>query len=124
MNTINILTLLFILHFIGDFLFQTRQMANNKSKSLYWLTSHVLYYCSAFMPIFLLIGIETQYIEFMFVLFTTHWLTDFFTSKLTTYCWEKRKIKMFFVVIGFDQMIHVITLLYIYKYLIRPYVFI
>jgi len=124
MDITNLLIMFFSLHFVGDFVFQTRQMAENKSKSIYWLTSHVLWYCVAFMPIAFLIGLETQYIEFQFVLFTTHWLTDFFTSKLTSYFWKKRKVKAFFMVIGFDQLIHIITLLLIFKYLIHPYVFI
>lgn len=119
-----ILMLIFILHWIGDFIFQTRQMADNKSSSIYWLTSHVLWYCMAFTPFFFIIGEGVAYIEFMAILFGTHWVTDFITSKVTTWCWKKKKIKLFFTVIGFDQLIHAITLIWIYKFFIEPFVFI
>jgi hypothetical protein len=124
MDTLNVLILIFALHFIGDFIFQTREMAENKSKSIYWLTYHVFNYCLPFVPIAFLIGFDVQYIEFLFVLFITHWLTDFFTSKATSYFWKNKKEKLFFSMIGFDQLIHTITLIEIYKYFIHPFVFI
>ena len=124
MDIITLLIGMFTLHFIGDFVFQTRKMADNKSKSIYYLTSHVLWYCIAFMPTFLLIGGNVAYVEFMVVLFTTHWITDFITSKITTYFWKKKQIKSFFTTIGFDQLIHIITLLLMFKYFIHPIVFI
>ena len=124
MDNIYIVMLMLILHWIGDFLFQTRQMADNKSSSLYWLTSHVLWYCVAFTPMFFIIGEGTAYIEFMVLLFSTHWITDLITSKITTLCWKKQKIKLFFTVIGFDQLIHALTLLYLYKIFVEPFVFI
>jgi hypothetical protein len=124
MDTITLLIGMFTLHFIGDFVFQSKIMANNKSKSIYYLTSHVLCYCAAFIPIFLLIGGNTAYVEFMVVLFTTHWITDFITSKITSYFWKKKQIKAFFTTIGLDQLIHTVTLLFLYKYLVEPLVFI
>jgi hypothetical protein len=44
MESISLLIILYVCHFIGDFIFQTRKMAENKSKSIYYLTSHVLWY--------------------------------------------------------------------------------
>lgn len=38
------LIFVFLTHYIADFLCQTREMANNKSSSVYWLTLHVLTY--------------------------------------------------------------------------------
>ena len=115
---------MFTLHFIGDFLFQTREMANKKSKSIYYLTLHVLWYSVAYIPTGLLIGYDTPYIEFLVLLSITHWITDFITSKCTSYFWEKKQIKAFFTTIGFDQLIHTITLLLLFKYFIHPIVFI
>ena len=120
MDIITLLIGMFTLHFVGDFVFQTRKMADNKSKSIYYLTSHVFWYCFAFMPTFLLIGIGIQYLEFIGVLFATHWVTDFITSNF----WKKKQIKLFFTTIGFVQLIHTITLLLIFKYFIYPIVFI
>jgi len=124
MDIITLLIGMFTLHFIGDFIFQTRKMADNKSKSIFYLTLHVFWYSAAFMPTFLLIGIGVPYLKFIGVLFTTHWITDFITSKITSYFWKKKRIKAFFNIIGFDQLIHIVTLLLIFKYFIHPIVFI
>lgn len=107
-------------HYVADFLCQTRQMANNKGKSIYWLTMHVLTYATivtlgwiafTFDPIILL--------KVWLTTFVTHWLTDFITSKFTTYFYTKNNMFGFFGVIGFDQLIHSTTLLLTYNYFIH-----
>jgi hypothetical protein len=101
-----------MLHFVGDFLLQTRKMADNKSKSIKWLTIHAITYC---LPFLILIngGLSMNLMWFYIWLFITHWCTDFITSKLTSYLWKEKQVKAFFTIIGFDQLIHTITLLYL-----------
>lgn len=103
-------------HLIGDFGCQTREMANNKSKSIYWLTMHIL----AYGGVLTLGGLIWCYfsditlISMLYFLATNmvcHWVTDFFTSKGTSYFWAKSDVHKFFCVIGFDQFIHASTLL-------------
>jgi len=53
------------------------------------------------------------------LIFLTHWLSDLFTSRWTSKLWEKKDVHNFFVVIGFDQLIHATTLLITYNYLIQ-----
>jgi hypothetical protein len=48
------------------------------------------------------------------LIFVTHWITDFITSKITSRLWKKATVSgdyhNFFVVVGVDQMIHILTL--------------
>lgn len=99
-----VLTLLF-LHFIADFVFQSETMAINKSSSNKWLLIHVGIYST----VFVLFG-------FLFVLITfiLHFITDYFTSRLTTKLWKKGDRHNFFVVIGLDQFIHMVSLILTY----------
>jgi hypothetical protein len=121
--------ILFIMlgHWIADFVGQTDQMARNKSISIWWLTNHVGAYTSV-MTIwisFLIIGRSLfgdvmlpdifLLVPVVILIFITHWVTDFITSKITTKLWERGKMHNFFVVIGFDQWLHLVQLLIIYK---------
>jgi len=104
---INVLFLVWF-HFIADFMCQTDEMALNKSSSNKWLTFHVATYS---LP-FLLFGWQ-----FAFVTFITHWITDFLTSRGTAYLWQKGERHWFYVLIGFDQAIHMTTLILTLEYL-------
>lgn len=92
----NILILVW-LHFFADFILQTDKMAINKSSNVKWLSIHILVYS---LPLF--------YFGWKFALLNgaMHWITDFCTSRATTYLWKKEERHWFFVVIGLDQAIH------------------
>jgi len=91
-----------ILHFISDFLFQTDKMAKDKSSSNLMLTKHVLVYGIMFVcllgPIYALVNCGL------------HWITDYFSSRVTKKLWQEQRVHDFFVVIGLDQLIHTICL--------------
>lgn len=115
------LILIQAIHFIADFLCQTRQMATNKSKSLYWLTLHVLTYATVSTIGWTYFDSNIATLAMVWLTtFITHWLTDFTTSKATTYFYLKNNMFGFFSVIGFDQLIHATTLLLTYNYFIKP----
>ncbi len=106
-----LLIIIFFLHFIADFGLQTRKMAENKSHSIKYLTLHVLTYC---IPFFILVagfGWTMEFVWFIVWLFSTHWITDYITSKFTANFWRRKRIKDFFLMIGFDQFIHAATLI-------------
>lgn len=105
MNTI--VTLLFG-HWVADFLFQTEAMALGKSTSIRWLSYHVLVYALILAVFSLLILPWKSALVFAGVNGMLHWLTDFFTSKLTHAYKDNRRI--FFLIIGLDQFIHSATL--------------
>lgn len=97
-----ILLILIWLHFIADFIFQTRRMANNKSKKILWLLAHCVEYTIFFLPFGL---------KFAAINGALHLITDFITSKMTSHFWRCKNEKLFFVTIGFDQAIHLTCLL-------------
>lgn len=131
---------LLIFHWIADFLAQTDEMAIQKSKSLKWLTLHVLTY-TGIMGLWALIVLWSPWMALLFMAatFLTHWLTDFATSKISRelFPWKQlpgrtlftrpvyldyegmnfRSRHWFFVMIGLDQLIHYFTLGLTYSYL-------
>lgn len=111
-------------HYLGDFLCQSRWMANNKSKSILALTTHVAVYTVVLMSyIFIMflakIGLEdirgnmlwpmptlTDFGLFAATNALLHWLTDFTTSRINSYYFDQQNYYMFFNTVGFDQFIH------------------
>jgi len=112
------LIIIFVLHYIGDFLLQPREIATKKSKSIIVLLEHGLYYgmFMLFVGIFFFRCNGVGFLQFVGVNTLLHVVTDFFTSKLTTHFYLKDKHKAFFDTIGVDQLIHIITILLTYKY--------
>jgi hypothetical protein len=91
------------LHFIADFIFQSRKMAENKSRSLLYLTYHCIEYTLFLLPL----GLKYATINGV-----CHFITDFITSKLTTKYYLAKNNKMFFIIIGLDQAIHMTILIF------------
>ncbi len=101
MISLYVLIALVLMHFVADFIFQTDWVAKGKSTSnpiLFW---HVTLYCIPFLFIS---------IEFAVINALLHFITDWFTSRATSYLWKKEQRHWFFVVIGLDQAIHMICL--------------
>lgn len=96
------------LHFVGDFLLQSDRMSKNKSKSLEWLSIHIIFYTLALTPL----GVKFAAINGL-----AHLFVDYGTSKATSRLWEMKKVHWFFVVIGADQMIHYSVLFWTYTLL-------
>jgi len=96
------------IHFIADFIMQNDKMALNKRSSLKWLSIH----CFIYSIPFLIFGISFAIITGIF-----HFIVDIFSSKVTSYLWQKEERHWFFVVIGLDQAIHMTCLILLLKYL-------
>jgi len=117
--------LIFVIHWASDFLCQTHEMSLKKSKSILWLSYHVIVYTlmttflwSIFFGNMMVNPLITILLIFG-ITFITHWITDYFTSKWTSRLWEEKQVHNFFVVIGLDQLIHATTLLITFNYLIH-----
>ena len=94
--------LLIWIHFIADFGLQNDKMSLNKSSSNKWLAIHCLVY-----------SIPLLWWGWKFALINgvLHFVVDWVTSRGTTKLWLMNERHWFFVLIGFDQAIH-LTLLY------------
>jgi len=105
---IEIILILIWMHFIADFLLQSDMMAINKSKSIKWLSVHIFWYSLIFFNF-----------GFKFAIFNAgaHFLIDFVTSRITSKLWQKEQRHWFFITIGFDQALHITTLILSYKLL-------
>jgi hypothetical protein len=57
-------------------------------------------------------------LQFGFITFIFHTITDYFTSRLNSKLWKKGDVHNFFVSIGFDQVLHYVQLFLTYKLLI------
>jgi hypothetical protein len=103
------LVLLLFAHWVGDFLMQSNEMAENKFRSFKWLSIHVAAYSA---PIFVVACLLLDWRDaalFVALNASLHWLTDAVTSRLAHRVRDKPK--SFFPVIGFDQFIHASTLI-------------
>jgi hypothetical protein len=114
-----------LVHWVADFLLQTRHMATRKSESNYYLSLHVTIYSFTTIMLwvlfFLIIGTHmTTFTVFLSlaVTFTTHWLTDYVTSRQTSKFYKAENYKGFFDTVGLDQWIHALTLFLTYNYII------
>lgn len=102
------ITLLLFMHFVADFILQSNWMAQNKSKNNWALFTHVFIYSLPF------ILISPLYAAINGLL---HLLVDYNTSHLSSKLWANGKVHWFFVVIGFDQLLHALCLLWTYNLL-------
>jgi len=126
--------LLLFAHTVADFMFQTDNMAINKSTSNLWLLKHTITYIIILGAIFggcgffvfgkwfwLLADVAVG--KFLLVNWVAHTITDYITSRITSYYWKQQKRHQFFITIGFDQLAHIVVLVLSYALIIGPYMF-
>lgn len=99
---------IFICHWVGDFLLQSRYMADNKYNHTGVLAQH----CGLYMIPFVIFGWK-----FMLLAGILHFPVDYLTSRANHWLYKWKYTKTFFTSIGFDQMIHMIILLSVYVWL-------
>ena len=104
-----------IVHWIFDFFAQTHWQATNKSKNNIALLSHVGVYTIGLILMVLLNYGYFQHLSYAvgFIVFNAvaHFFTDYVTSRASSSLYEKEEYHDFFVVIGFDQLLHYLTLI-------------
>jgi len=122
----------FLLHFVADFLLQSREMGKKKSSSIKWLTHHIAI-------IFAVFYIGTQNLEFSFYNALAHMIIDALIWNIYKGCllyrfidkdvpWKDRPKMMyrnfkywedhwFYATIGLDQFLHGATILLLLEFL-------
>ena len=104
------LILIFVIHYIADFILQTEWMALNKSLSFSPLLAHVAVYTSAlFMAAVLAVPFEEAFL-WAIINGLAHFCVDYFTSRLMRWAREQQKNRLFFQIYGIDQTLHYICL--------------
>jgi hypothetical protein len=121
LNIIICVLYIILTHWVADFILQTNHMAERKSTSNYYLTMHVSVYSTvtiiSWLIFFSILGIHnTIWVNLLayVLIFSTHWITDYFTSRKNSVLWKNKQVHDFFVMIGFDQTLHYYQLVLIY----------
>ena len=118
MVTVEVVLSILIIHWVADFVLQSDWMAINKSKNNLALLAHVFTYCNTWGIVGLFFFGFIPVALFYVYNFILHFITDYCTSRLNAYLWEKEMRHWFFVAIGFDQVIHYTCLFLTYAWLL------
>ena len=113
---------LLVIHFLADFALQTHEQASNKSTSNKWLFYHVGTYSLIWLlAMYSYIDIFSEALIFACITFVFHFATDYITSRLAKKFFDVKDYHNGFVVVGFDQLLHIIQLVYTYIILENVY---
>ncbi len=116
LTIIVLLPIIFVAHYIADFIVQTSWQATNKSSNIGALSSHIFTYTLTLGFItalgLLAFGLPLQ-LAFSYAMLNgvLHFATDFVTSRLSKKAHESGNQKQFWMIIGMDQLIHQLCLL-------------
>ena len=120
-----VLCYLTLLHFVGDFLLQSRQMGTKKSSEPKWLIAHVGIYTLTLMfgcvwlwetlplSFFLFVGL-IHAVQDWYIWRGYKWLVGKLHPEATVETFEYWNDKWFYSTIGLDQMLHMVTILVMY----------
>lgn len=127
-----LLYLLLITHFIADFLMQSREMAEKKSSEPLWLGLHIRTIVWTMMGVAYFCGGGWMSIPFALANGTIHAVIDWmiwrnykrrvmirfpsFESRRDFQFWKDSE---FYSTIGFDQLLHVLTIVALYDWLLK-----
>ena len=93
-------------HFVFDFIFQTNEMAQNKSKCIGALSQHVFVYtvglilCSLYLHMFGYFAVLKVALHWALLNGIFHWITDFITSKVNSYFYKRATFTTFLLELG------------------------
>jgi uncharacterized protein DUF3307 len=125
----NILIWIFFLHFIADFLLQSREMAKNKSENLNYLMKHLfIQFIVIFIGLLMCSFDPAKCALFSGINAVIHGIIDWNiwrTYKRMVLITHKSRLEnfkywedpLFYMIIGFDQTLHMSTLLLLYGWI-------
>lgn len=105
-------------HWVFDFILQTDWQAKNKSKSNIALLEHTILYSAAWLfamnAMIIAFNLSDVFWLFAPITFIFHTVQDYITSRINSKLWAKGEVHLFFVSIGFDQLLHYFQLFLTY----------
>lgn len=120
MISLQVILVILFAHWVADFIAQTDQMAKNKSTSNKWLISHVSTY-GLVMGLIILVTLGSISLIWLAINTVAHGATDYVTSRITSRLWKAGETHWFFVVVGFDQLVHMATMFVTAAYLFNSF---
>jgi len=115
------LVLLFFIHFIADFILQSREMGQKKSSSWKWLGYHTTIIFLAFVYFgwkFALVNAAIHAIIDRNIWGLYKWSTYYREPNATVHNWKYWEDHLFYVTIGLDQFLHTATIILLAEYLL------
>lgn len=104
--TIQLVMFIIIYHWFTDFVLQTNEDAQAKSKDNRALLNHTIGYSVMWIiPMASLLGL-TNAVAFAAITFVLHTATDYITSRWNSALWYNKEVKRFFESVGYDQVLH------------------
>ncbi|HOO29110.1 MAG TPA: DUF3307 domain-containing protein [Lachnospiraceae bacterium] len=104
-----LLYILLAVHFLADFTFQTRKVAEKKVHKNSYLIIHALIYAGVFLPVlFLAIKFEKAVLSYMIII-GSHFLIDWFRKAV-----EQKYTSFRFFSFLADQVLHILILVIVY----------
>ncbi|MGI9422511.1 MAG: DUF3307 domain-containing protein [Hyphomicrobiaceae bacterium] len=120
LSTINQVAVLLVTHWVGDFLLQTSWMATQKSRNLNALLAHVVTYTIVLSVAAVVLFGQTETAGwFIIANAALHLVTDFLTSRVSAKYYDAKNMRAFFVMVGLDQLFHLLALVYTLQYFAR-----
>lgn len=116
---LQVIFLILLTHFVGDFVFQSDWQAQNKSTHNLPLIAHIITYSLVWFIVLIPTHSFIFTSAFTIITFGAHFATDWITSRCTKYFREKGDYHNFFKIVGFDQVLHYTQLIFTYLFLIK-----
>lgn len=101
---------IFVAHYVGDFVLQSRWMGENKSKKWAPLLVHIGVYTLVLAIFSMLILGPVVGIIYAVVNGLLHMVTDYISSRLSSAAYKEGNLGRFWMIIGADQMVHQLCL--------------
>lgn len=125
MTYIQLFLLILIVHFLADFAMQTHEQATKKGEGWKvwnkWLFYHVGVYTLIWGVFYWIVPLDHSvggWLAFMLVIGIPHYIVDWVTSRLSKPFFKSGDFHNGFVVVGFDQVLHYICILWVLSRLV------
>lgn len=116
---LSVIIFIMLIHWLADACLQTNEQATEKWRSSTQLGWHVLTYSIVWFVVgFVLSNSIDTALKFFIITYVCHFATDYCTSIITHNYFEKKDYHNGFVMVIADQILHLIQLFLMFKYIL------